>query len=269
VRADRVDQILQYALARAAQEDFGNRELGPIHLLKLVYLADLDYAKFHEGQTFTETPWQFHHYGPWDFGAFSRISPVMAGIGASARTVTSVRYESESTFWSLNPRDSDTRDLYDSLDRVLPTSMTMAITRAVHDLGRDTSALLDFVYRTPPMTLAAPGELLDFSVVAYRPVPPAPVGQEPLTPQSLSRRQHRLRDEFNQGLLAKLRRNPVRGPRPGCVVPPPAPIDAVFSDGIRWLDTLAGTPVPEIHDGILEFDPSVWRSDMRTPSDLS
>lgn len=50
----RVDLLLQYTLVRAAQEDdWRDRELGPIHLLKYVYLADCAYAERHEGQTFT------------------------------------------------------------------------------------------------------------------------------------------------------------------------------------------------------------------------
>ena len=41
---DRVDLLIQYALAVAGQNDFGERELGPIHLLKYVYLGDLAHA---------------------------------------------------------------------------------------------------------------------------------------------------------------------------------------------------------------------------------
>ena len=38
----RIDLLFQYALARAARaDDFRWRELGPIHLLKYAYLADL------------------------------------------------------------------------------------------------------------------------------------------------------------------------------------------------------------------------------------
>ncbi|MDP2874726.1 MAG: hypothetical protein Q8O00_00995 [Holophaga sp.] len=269
MKTDLVDKILQYALARAAQEDFGNRELGPIHLLKLVYLSDLEFAKTHGGQTFTETPWRFHHFGPWDFSAFQRIAPVMEGIGASARPVVSARFESETTFWSLDPRDAGTERLYVELDGELPARMTLAISRAIHDFGRDTSALLDFVYKTPPMTVAAPGELLDFSQAVRAPRPSFAMMQDGSASLSLSRRQKRTQEELKQGLLEKLRKTPAGSPRPGCVVPPPAPRDQIFADGVRWLDCMAGAPVPEILDGVLDFDHSVWRSDMRTPSELS
>jgi hypothetical protein len=38
---NKVDILLKYILAEAEQEGFGNREVGPIHLGKYVYLADL------------------------------------------------------------------------------------------------------------------------------------------------------------------------------------------------------------------------------------
>ena len=56
----RVAALLEFALATAAREDLGERELGEIHLLKMVYLADLAYAKTHQGQTLTKVPWVFH-----------------------------------------------------------------------------------------------------------------------------------------------------------------------------------------------------------------
>jgi hypothetical protein len=38
---NKVDLLLKYILAIAGREDYGNREVGPIHLIKYVYLADL------------------------------------------------------------------------------------------------------------------------------------------------------------------------------------------------------------------------------------
>lgn len=78
----RVDRMIQYALSVAAGEDFCNRELGPIHLIKYVYLADLAHAERNKGQTFTGTPWRFHHFGPWDMEVYKRIEPACSVIGA-------------------------------------------------------------------------------------------------------------------------------------------------------------------------------------------
>jgi hypothetical protein len=52
--AARVEAVLGYALAVAAQaDDWRHRELGPIHLLKYLYLADVAHAKRHGGESFT------------------------------------------------------------------------------------------------------------------------------------------------------------------------------------------------------------------------
>jgi hypothetical protein len=38
---NKIDLLLKYILAAAGLEDLGNREVGPIHLVKYVYLSDL------------------------------------------------------------------------------------------------------------------------------------------------------------------------------------------------------------------------------------
>ncbi len=56
VAPSRVDLLLQYALLVAGEQDeFLDRQLGPIHLIKYVYLADLFHAKRNNGVTFTGT----------------------------------------------------------------------------------------------------------------------------------------------------------------------------------------------------------------------
>lgn len=44
---NKVDLLLKYILTAAGQEDSGHREVGPIHLVKYVYLADLAFAEGH------------------------------------------------------------------------------------------------------------------------------------------------------------------------------------------------------------------------------
>jgi hypothetical protein len=51
---NKVDLVLKYILAAAGQEHYGDREIGPIPLVKYVYLADLAFAEHHIGETFTE-----------------------------------------------------------------------------------------------------------------------------------------------------------------------------------------------------------------------
>ena len=70
------DLIIQYALLLAGEEDERfDRQLGPIHLVKYVFLADLAHAKRHGGESFTGATWLFHNFGPWDVAVYERIDP--------------------------------------------------------------------------------------------------------------------------------------------------------------------------------------------------
>ena len=61
-----IDLLLQYALLVAGEEDeHTDRQLGPIHLIKYVYLSDLAFAERNDGKTFTGVNWQFYKFGPW------------------------------------------------------------------------------------------------------------------------------------------------------------------------------------------------------------
>ncbi len=48
---NKVDLVLKYILAALGQEHYGNREVGPIHLVKYVYLSDLVFAEKYDGET--------------------------------------------------------------------------------------------------------------------------------------------------------------------------------------------------------------------------
>lgn len=79
--SSKVDKIIQFALLVAGEEDdFRDRQLGPIHLIKYVYLADLAYAKHHDGETFTGAKWQFYKFGPWAQEVNQRIEPALLYI---------------------------------------------------------------------------------------------------------------------------------------------------------------------------------------------
>src|SRR5713226_3824812 len=154
---NRIDQLIGYALAAASQEDFGNRELGPIHLIKYVYLADLAFAETNAGQTFTGVAWRFYHFGPWSEEIYERIEPTVRQLGVTERRVPS-RYADDALRWSLD----DVPGLFERLDEGLPWVVTRAVKQAIHRFGHDTSDLLHFIYTTPPMLRAAPGEILNF-----------------------------------------------------------------------------------------------------------
>ena len=156
---DRIDQLLQFALLSAGQEDeYIDRWLGPIHLVKYVYLADLAFARTNDGQTYTGLPWIFHHYGPWEYSCFKRIEPALAAINADKQVRSSTHFENDYDRWCIrDPR------LHDELQQKLPVGIAGAITKHVHQFGIDTNGLLHYVYKTLPMISAAPGETLDFT----------------------------------------------------------------------------------------------------------
>ena len=51
MKSSKIDLLIQYAVLIAGQEDeYLDRQLGPIHLIKYVYLADLAYAEREKGE---------------------------------------------------------------------------------------------------------------------------------------------------------------------------------------------------------------------------
>src|SRR6266498_1490035 len=97
----KVDLVLKYAMAAASREEWDRRELGEIHLLKYVYLADLAYARRHEGTTFTGAPWRFYKFGPWTEQVYERIPVVLANLGAEERRVESSKSGGDFVRWRL------------------------------------------------------------------------------------------------------------------------------------------------------------------------
>ncbi len=87
MKYDKVDMLIQYALLIAGQEDaFWDRQLGPIHLIKYVYMGDLAYAERNDGETYTGIDWRFYNFGPWSQTVNERIEPALTAIGATKKT---------------------------------------------------------------------------------------------------------------------------------------------------------------------------------------
>lgn len=156
-----VDRLLQFILATAGREDdFRERELGPIHLIKYLYLADLAYAEEHDGETYTGIRWKFHHFGPWSTQAYERIEPALREIGATCKTLPS-KYEEDMVRWTI--RDDD---LYRRLWDELPNEVARSVRKYVHQFDGITEDLLHFVYNTVPMLKGRPGSLLDMTAAS-------------------------------------------------------------------------------------------------------
>jgi hypothetical protein len=253
--SDKTDLIIQYALAVAAEsEEFKERELGPIHLIKLVYLADLAYARENQGETFSGAPWRFHHFGPWSPEVFNRIEPAARAVGGSERRFPSQYKEEEAVRWRVQDRS-----LTDRLEPRLPGLVASAVKRGVRTYGTDTTSLLRDVYSTPPMLQAAPGESLDFKL-AMRPAEFLSESATAAPAEALPR----LSKTKVRNLKAFVQRRLEEKKQAKLLTPPdPAPrYDEVFEKGQEWLDTLSGEPL-QAERGRLRFADSVWKSPAR------
>jgi hypothetical protein len=251
----KVDQILKFALAAAGRRDTPReRELGPIHLIKLVYLADLAHAQRHHGQTFTGAPWRFHHYGPWTEQVWKRLDPVVHELNANVRTFSS-SYKDDHQRWGLQDPEQ-VEEVYSELDRSLPFEVTSAVSRGIRQFGTDTTSLLHMVYRTQPMLRTRPGELLrfDLAVAPDNPTEPPDEPSPVLTPKQQKKQKEALRE-----LREKVQRR-LKERQPTLVEPPTPPTyDTEFIEGVRWLDSLAGEPLRQ-EEGQLHFTNEVWEA---------
>lgn len=275
---EHVDRLLQYALLVAGENDeLRERALGPIHLIKYVYLGDLAFARRNAGETYTGADWRFHKFGPWSQQVNERVAPALAGIGATCRSLPS-QYEGKEdwTRWSMTDPH-----LLREREQTLPGAISLRLRQEIRQLGADTPVLLDYVYRTPPMLSAAPGERLDFSL-GLKPTTRAvqtfdnaaalrDSSFDSESPHSsaeaavVSRERQSLRDRLaalskRAGFDRDARHlfDPVKHPR----------YDEVFRDGLAWLDSLAGESLTE-GEKTAQFDDSVWKSSTRKGDDVS
>lgn len=260
----RVHIIFQFALATAKlNDDWRSRDLGAIHLIKYAYLADLAYAKAHDGQTYTGAPWRFFNFGPWAEEVYQEIDTALLAIGAEKRDIPS-KYEGDFFRWSI-PEISEAEELIDKLD--FDWAAKLAVSHAVKKYGQDTEDLLHHVYTTLPMLLAAPGEDLDFTTATTRPAP-NPKQEEKAKP--LSKGQLKRRKEKLSGVREELerRRRLKQEQRELAAEEHAAPrYDEVFFQGLAALEEIAGGEVqPEEFTCSISSD--FWKSKARYDPDL-
>jgi len=255
----KIDILLQYALLVAGEGDeIFDRQLGPIHLIKYVYLADLAYAEIHNGETFTGVKWRFHKFGPWCPVVFERIQPALNAVEATKKTVSNPKYEDDFVRWSLT-----NDELAAELVASLPFHLAIAIKQAVSAFRADTASLLNHVYLTKPMLKAAPGEVLDLSPEKDKEIPP----ESPAKPElKLNEENKRRLQDLKNRIQARLKE---KKEHPKLLAPDPPPrYDEVFAQGQACLDSLAGAPLEE-QEGKVEFSQDVWKSPARYDPDLS
>lgn len=255
----RIDAVVQFALLQAGEEDdYFARQLGPIHLIKYVYLADLAHAQANQGETYTGTDWIFHKFGPWSNQVFERVEPAAAEIQAEHKSFRSDYGDDDWHRWIAR----DDQRLKDR-KRSLPSTITLAIRKYVHEFTNDTTSLLHFVYTTAPMIKAAPGERLDFGSLPDREVPAKVPQSEPLS----KKKQKRMKQKFSEIRAKMLEKSPSRAHELKTRRLPEPRFDEIFEQGVAWLDSDAGETLPE-GDVTAEFSADVWKSDARDPNDI-
>ncbi|MEC4747454.1 hypothetical protein U2W12_03115 [Methylomicrobium sp. Wu6] len=263
INTSNIDLVIQYSLLAAGDEDdCFDRQLGPIHIIKYVYLADLSFARSNNGQSFTGIDWQFYKFGPWSQAVHARIEPALNAIHANRKQFASDYDDKEDWVrWDLH----DDR-LLDEKRRALPSSITMHLKPIIHKFGKDTPSLLDYVYKTRPMLSAAPNERLDLSLAVDN-TPKADECPQTLRMDQLSNKKKKELRQKMAGLreLHKKKKseapkliNPVINPR----------YDDVYAAGIAWLESLGDEPFSP-RTITAEFSSDVWKSATRKGEDVS
>lgn len=119
-------------------------------LVKLVYLADIEWRKAHEGEPLSDLHWRFHHYGPYA----SEFSPILGGEDVEVEELPDGKTVKRLSFDPQNLEEPQT-----------PEAVSSLLHRVVKEWGDShINLLLNHVYfNTEPMESAKRGEALDFS----------------------------------------------------------------------------------------------------------
>jgi hypothetical protein len=128
--------------------------------VKLLYLADVEWRRRHNGEPLADLTWKFLHFGPY---ALELVEP----LGGPDMEIIELQGGKEARRFAFS--DDDLRE------RQVPEEVAAIFANLVKRWGEaDLNMLLDYVYfDTEPMESATRGELLDFSALA--PSPPSAI----------------------------------------------------------------------------------------------
>lgn len=252
---DRIRDTIVFALLTAAEnDDYTRRELGEIHLIKYLYLADLAHARWNHGQSFTGTDWIFYKFGPWSQMLHAAILACLTEVGAELHTFSSRFGEEDCKRWHI-PHDADELG---QLRARLPLEVKQSLSAAIQKYANDTASLLDAVYASEPMLRAAPGERLELLGVDKPQPEPA---QEAFIPfmERLSSSQRKRFKEEKRALSSRMAERLARQSTPA---KSDVPRDEDYAAILQWLDNIAGPNMPR--DVEVTFSDSVWKSSARS-----
>ena len=257
ISIEKIKNLVQYALLTAAQNDDPyDRQLGMIHLIKYLYLADMEYARWNDGATYTGIDWTFHNFGPWSLEALRQTETSLNLVHAKKRVIPNTRFGKDDTVrWSIG----FDRKLYRAISEDIPLDIRGSVADYVRTYRDDTTALLHFVYATPPMLKAAPGEHLDFLGISK-----TISHKSDFTPY-LERISTKKRKVLKTGMseLKKQFQMRVAEKQTRYRTVPRENQDEIYEAGLDWLNTLAGPDLPE-KVSEAHFSDDIWKSKARS-----
>ncbi len=249
--------LIGFILAESNQdEDWRCRELGPIHIIKYVYLADMYYAVKNNGSTFTGIDWKFYHFGPWNLELYKEIPDAVKFAGGDIRTFES-QYDKDGVRFSLKDDSSD------DYSNKIPFSIMFLLRRDIHNFGSATNDLLHYVYTTPPMTNATPGEQLVFTHDIF--LEKTPLGVEGVT--KLTVREKKKRKERIECVREKIAKKHAEKKKKR-IKPTPPRYDEIFLHGTMGLEQEFENVTIEDHKGVLQVNQNAWNGEWRKSRDL-
>lgn len=248
-------KLIQYIILAAGEEEYGQNDLGPIHIIKYLYLGDMFHAQKNNGKTFTGVTWKFHHFGPWSVEAWQSIDEAAMSIGADVREFEDSRFDSNYKRYCL----SNSRK-FEELNDSLPLNIVGQLRATIRKYGRATPDLLDMVYKTPPMINAAPEEVLIFEPL----ITTSPVCSSTSTRADLSKTAQKKRKERIESLKAEMQKKIKAAIQNDNNDSVPTPrYDEVFFQGLEEVESLSGVTDLEA-GGVVSFDHEIWKSPFRT-----
>lgn len=194
---------LVQALLNFAQEQ-GSRGLTITTLTKLVYLADVYYARKNEGQTYTGIQWKFQHFGPYSYQLSEAIQKRMQNVEVE----TGETRDEGHAFTLIKLSDYGKKSSMQ--DTGLGIGIISPLQSNLKNFNGNLNGLLEYVYfHTEPMEGATPGDILDFSkceVINFKDF--KPIGEKRVTADKLKKGKEllailRAKKAAKKGLLNK------------------------------------------------------------------
>jgi hypothetical protein len=219
-----MDPITPATLVQQLIEWMRTESVGPTRtrLIKFLYLADLQWARYRGGVTFTGWRWYVHTFGPVAAEALQLLDDGVTA-GWLRQTILS---ESDDVEDERRAVVYDVTEYPSRSDTMLPAEFGK-VREWIRRYGDSTSELLHFVYgETEPMECVVEGDILDFS----RALRPRTMPASATAP--MSKKTRRTMDE----LMSRIRGSYARS-RAAAAAAPDGPRDDEYFAGIPDEDT--------------------------------